>query len=83
MRKGGQHKPLILDKLLAEDLGTGVISAKLTTLKETETVVVFRDSWPTVGSRLARNRPTRCEGKSSKEAASFNAASENETAKGV
>ena len=65
MRKGGQHKPLILDKFSAEDLDTSAMRTLAQGAKpETCKYVLYR---PEISRDPAGQNPsTRCEGKSSK-----------------
>ena len=82
MRKGGLHKPLILDKFSAEELDAGAMGTKTHSAKPGTCQYVLNrpdSSRDPAGQILS----TRCEGKSSKEAENFNAASDNETVKGV
>ena len=63
MRKGGQHKPLILDKFSAEDLET----KSRYNPRTKEPVNVFRAGPNAVGSRPARDLQPAARGRAAKQ----------------
>ena len=66
MRKGGQHKPLILDKFSAEDLDTGAMDNKTQGAKSGTCQYVLNRP-DSSRDPAGQNLSTRCEGKSSKQ----------------